>query len=293
MTSTSLRTLAAVLLTLTLLTGVYLSGKARRDTERRLTDLRAGVSQTEAAPKTPALAPTLELDPQQFEMRLREDAERFGIEPVSLTALAEPNAHFVELRKPITLSPGKSWSSPHVSIKTRLDKVAFMQRGAEIRSVHVIARVANTSKTPIAYRLRMRGDKGKCEVHGSREHNAVTLRPGEENDIVVCAGRDSVVVESLEVLEVSELGHHYLSQVSPLAFGADGTTARAHRPQVDVAPCVDLDARMLAGFLEVGSARWVDIADFFSRHNCHHLDFFPEYRFATEPVSQLPARPPA
>ncbi len=50
---------------------------------------------------------------------------------------------------------------------------------------------------------------------------------------------------------------------------------------------------MLAGFLEVGSARWVDIADFFSRHNCHPLDFFPEYRFATEPASQLPARPPA
>lgn len=291
-TSTSLRILAAVVLALTLVAGVYLSGKTRRDAEQRLADLRAGIDRSEQDAAAAAAASSPELDPQRFEQQLREDLLRLGLTPITVQELAQPNAYFLELGEPVTLAAGRTWSSPHVRIKVRLDKVEYMQRGAKVSSVHAVARVENVSSRPIAYGLRMRGEEGRCEVRGAREHNAVTLRPGESAEIVVCAGRDRVVVERLEVLEVTDLGHHYLSQVSPLALGHDGITAAAHKPLVPVAACPDLDAKTLAAYLQAGTAAWADVVDFYSRHDCHRLQFFPGYRRAEAALPALPAVPP-
>lgn len=293
-TSTSLRILGAVLLTLTLLMGVYLSGKARRDVEQRVSDLREGVDRSEQADAERNEPPpvSLELNPEQFEMRVAEDVTRFGTEPISIEDLAQPNAYFDELAEPTTLAPGKTWSSAHLKIRARLDKVNYLQRGARISSVHVIARVENISAVPIAYRLVLRGEAGKCEVRGAREHNAVALRPGEQAEIVVCAGRDQVIIEVLEVLEVTDLGYHYLSQISPLALGQDTTTAAAHKSRVSVERCADLDVRALAAYLQAERAGWADVVDFYSRHNCHRLQFFPGYRRTEEPLASLPAARP-
>jgi hypothetical protein len=129
-------------------------------------------------------------------------------------------------------------------------------------------------------------------VRGAREHNAVALRPGESAEIVVCAGRTDVRIERLEVLEVTDLGYHYLSQLSPLALGHDATTAAAHRPVVAVAACADLDVRTLAAYLQAGTATWADVVDFYSRHDCHRLPFFPGYRRAEQALPTLPVSPP-
>jgi outer membrane murein-binding lipoprotein Lpp len=290
-TSTSLRLIAAVVLALTLLAGVYLSGKTRRDAQQRLADLRAGVDRSEQDAAAQAQARPPELDPQRFEQALREDLLRFGLTPITAQELAQPNAYFDEVPEPVTLGPGSKWSSAHVRIKVRLDKVEYMQRGARVSSMHAVARAENISSRPIAYLLRMRGEAGQCEVRGAREHNAVTLRPGESAEIVVCAGRDRVVVERLEVLEVTDLGYHYLSQVSPLALGHDATTAAAHEPLVKVDTCPDLDTRTLAAYLQAGTATWADVVDFYSRHDCHRLQFFPGYRWAQQALPSLPAIP--
>jgi hypothetical protein len=289
-TSTSLRLIAGVVLALTVLAGVYLSSKTRRDAEQRLADLRTGVDRSEQDAAAQARPP--ELDSQRFEHALREDLLRFGLTPITAQELAQPNAYFAELSEPITLGPGNKWSSAHVRIKVRLDKVEYMQRGARVSSVHAVARAENISSRPIAYLLRMRGEAGQCEVRGAREHNAVTLRPGESAEIVVCAGRDRVVVERLEVLEVTDLGYHYLSQVSPLALGHDPTTAAAHEPLVPVGECPDLDSRTLAAYLQAGTAAWADVVDFYSRHDCHRLQFFPGYRRAEQALPSLPVIPP-
>lgn len=289
---TSLRLIAAAVLALTLAAGVMLSTKARRDAEQRLADLRAGVERGRQAVAEQPEAPSRPLDPQRFEQAMTQDLERFGLPPITVQELAQPNAYFDELPEPITLAPGRTWSSPHLRVKVRLDEVAYVQRGASVSSVHAVARVENVSSRPIAYALRMRGAAGTCEVRGAREHNAVALRPGEAADIVVCAGRDRVRLERAEVLEVTELGYCYLSQLSPLALGHDATTAAAHEPQVVVAACSDLDAKTLAAYLRAGTARWADVVDFYSRHDCHRLQFFPGYRRAEQPLPGLPVSPP-
>lgn len=290
-TSTTLRILAAVVLAVTVLAGVYLSGKARRDAEQRLEDLRAGIDRGERDAASVDAVRSAELDPQRFEQQLREDLLRWGLTPITVQELAQPNAYFLEASEPITLGPGRTWSSAHVRIRVRLDKVEYMQRGAKVSSVHVVARIENVSPRPIAYSLYMRGEAGSCAVRGAREHNAITLRPGEEAEIVVCAGRDRVVLERLEVLEVTDLGHHYLSQLSPLALGQDAITAAAHRPLVKVSGCPDLDARTLAAYLQAGTAAWADVVDYYSRHDCHRLQFFPGYRRAEAALVSLPAVP--
>lgn len=289
-TSTSLRILAAVVLAVTVLAGVYLSGKARRDVEQRVGDLQAGVDRGEQDVADGAVR-SAELDPQRFEQQLREDLLRWGLTPITVQELAQPNAYFLEVSEPITLAPGRTWSSAHLRLRVRLDKVEYMQRGAKVSSVHVIARAENVSSKPIAYSLHMKGEAGSCDVRGAREHNAIALRPGEEAEIVVCAGRDRVVVERLEVLEVTDLGYHYLGQLSPLALGQDGITAAAHAPLVKVAACPDLDTKTLAAYLQAGTAAWADVADFYSRHDCHRLQFFPGYRRAETALPSLPAAP--
>ena len=289
-TSTSLRILAAVVLAVTVLAGVYLSGKARRDVEQRVDDLQAGVDRGEQDVADGAVR-SAELDPQRFEQQLREDLLRWGLTPITVQELAQPNAYFLEVSEPVTLAPGRTWSSAHLRLRVRLDKVEYMQRGAKVSSVHVIARAENVSSKPIAYSLHMKGEAGSCDVRGAREHNAITLRPGEEAEIVVCAGRDRVVVERLEVLEVTDLGYHYLGQLSPLALGQDGITAAAHAPLVKVAACPDLDTKTLAAYLQAGTAAWADVVDFYSRHDCHRLQFFPGYRRAETALPSLPAAP--
>ncbi|MEM7157696.1 MAG: hypothetical protein AAF799_32950 [Myxococcota bacterium] len=290
MTSSSLRMLGAAVLGLTLLTGVFLSGKARRDTEQRLEDLHAGVERTEreveARGEPPPVA--LEENPEQFAMRLAEDVKTFALEPVTVEALGQPNAYFNELPEPVVLGNKKTWTSAHLKIKVHLDRVNYMQHGARVSSVHSLARIENISTVPIAYRAILRGEKGKCEVRGAREHNAVTLVPGESAEIVVCAGRDRVKIEAVEVLEVSPLGHYYLSQISPRALGLDATSDAGHRPSISVPKCTKLDTKALLGYLQAGTAKWADIVDFYSRHNCHRLDFFPGYRRAEAPLDGLP-----
>jgi hypothetical protein len=290
-TATSLRILAAVVLVLTGLLGVYVMGKPRRDAEQRLADLRAGIDRSEQDVAARAQARPPEHDPQRVEQQLREDLLRFGLTPMTAQELARPNAYFDEVTEPVTLAPGRTWSSPHLRLRVRLDKVEYMQRGAKVSAVHVVARAENVGSKPIAYALRMRGEAGKCEVRGAREHNAIALRPGEQAEIVVCAGRDRVVLERLEVLEVTELGHRYLSQLSPLALGSDAITAAAHAPQVQVSTCPDLDTKALAAYLQAGTAAWADVVDFYSRHDCQRLQFFPGYRRAEEPLASLPAIP--
>ena len=289
-TTTSLRIVGAVVLVLTVMTGVFLSGKARRDTEQRLGDLHAGVErierEVEARGEPPPVA--LEENPEQFSMRLGEDAKAFGLEAISVEALSQPNAYFNELPEPVVLGNKKSWSSDHLQIKVHLDRVNYMQHGARVSSVHSLARIENISPVPIAYRAILRGEAGKCEVRGAREHNAITLIPGESAEIVVCAGRDRVRIEGVEVLEVTPLGHHYLSQIPPRALGSDSTSDAGHRPKVSVPKCTRVDTKALLAYLQAGTATWADIVDFYSRHNCHRLDFFPGYRRAEAPLAGLP-----
>jgi hypothetical protein len=120
----------------------------------------------------------------------------------------------------------------------------------------------------------------------------MALMPKESAEVVVCAGGGSVRVDRLEILEVSTVGYHYLSRIPPSTVGHDGITTGSHRPLHRLDLCKTVDTRGVGGQIRQGLTRWVDVADFYSRHNCDRFRFFVEYRYQDGPRT-LPARPPA
>jgi hypothetical protein len=270
---------------------VWLSGKFTRDSDARVAELRA--HERDAASARAAVrehADALMVDDPEFARHVDEDSERFGLVPIELALLRAPHAFADELDEAVVLAPGRTWRSAHLAIEAAVAKVTYRQRGATVAANHSIAVVHNVGERPVGYFLRLASaERGRCEVRGSRMHNAQALRPGEIAEIVVCAGGGAIRIEDVQVLEVSELGHRYLSQVPPAAMNADDVTDAAHRPIEDVMRC-RIDTAATAGAIHSGAATWADVADYFARHDCHRFAFPPGYRRATDPIPRLPVR---
>lgn len=284
------RIIASVALTVAVLVGLWLSGKFVREsaarvqeiraTERSVTVARADVAEQRAALEAPAAT---------FERALEDAAKELDLPVPTLAELSAPNVYALELDTATVLGTGKSWSSPHLRITAVSEKVTYQQHGASVSASHAIARIENISTTPVAYAVRVTSaERGRCEVRGSRMHNATALRPGERADVVVCAGGGSVRLDRVEVLELGELGHRFVSRVPPRALGADEVTANAHRPMPAVEACAGVDASSLVQMMRDGASAWADIVDFYARHDCRRYAFVPGYRRASTPLPSLP-----
>ncbi|MEM6992693.1 MAG: hypothetical protein AAF721_19420 [Myxococcota bacterium] len=272
--------------------GWYASGRSGRNSKKRVQDMQGAVAQVEEV-EVGVLAKRAEFDTGRFTAALAEDAEAFELPVPKVTAMADVQTHNVEVEDPMVLRAGGKWSNQRVSLAATIEKVNYQQHGATVSAPHRVVTLGNKSKQPLAYKLRV-GAPGteKCQVRGSRMHNAMALRPGETAEVVVCAGRGRVRIEHLETLTITELGYHYLSQLPPTAVGYDTVTAHAHRPLVRIKRCDDTDPTAILRMLGTGSLRWVDVADFYSRHNCHRFELFEAYRHTSKPLERLPALPP-
>ncbi len=287
------RALAIVALAVALVLGMWCSGRLARQSSARVQEIRAEERDVDQA-RADAAARRAELTSVDavFERALAEDATRFGLPTPGLAAFREPHRHAVELQDAIVLQPGKSWSSPHLSITANVEKVTYQQHGATVSANHSLVRIVNVAKVPVAYLVRLASeDRGRCEVRGARAHNANALRPDELAEIVVCAGSGAVRIEHVEVLELDELGQRYISQLPPDALGQDEVTAASHQPFERVEPCRSLDAAVLSGWIRDGTTSWADVVDYFSRHDCHRYAFVRAYRRATTALPGLPVLP--
>lgn len=282
-----LRVVAGGTLALLVAAGLWLSGKTQRDSDARVEALRAGRASQEE--RSADVAEDEAFAARIYEAAVAEDAERFGLEGVDVLQLREPNAHAIELQDAEVLRSGHSWASPHLVVRAKQEKVTYQQHGATVAATHVIAEVENVGEVPVAYNLRVRSrDRGRCDVRGVRTHNGLALDVGEKVSIVVCAGRGSIRLEHVEILELTPLGYHYISGLPAEALGIDPVTAQAHEPTARVPACGAVDARKLSAKLSAGEARWVDVADFYSRHSCERWQFVTGYRHAEAPLERLP-----
>jgi len=276
--------------------GVHVSGTLERDSRARVEHFSAAVPpEPDASGPEHAAADDRSFAQRAFDEGIVADATAFGVaaEP-ALSAVREAQAYSLELEEPKVIAPGRSWSSSRLEVTATIDKVKYQKHGATVSARHLIAEVKNISEGPIAYRVRVSSEaRGRCDVHGARQHNAMALMPGEVAEIVVCAGAGKVRLSRAEVLEISELGHRYLSRVPPRAVGVDGISSHAHAPTRGSRLCETVDVARLSLAMREGLVDWVDIADFYSRHSCDRFRFFDTYRYAAEAPSKLPAEPPA
>jgi hypothetical protein len=282
--------LAGIGLVVALFTGLHLSSTVERGSRARVEALREReVSAADAQRMALARELAFEREEGYFEAELEADFKEFGIAPISLDALKRPNRFFHELEDPVVLSPGDRWHSAHIKIRASIEDVNYHKSGATVSTRHSVATVTNRSSTPIAYFLEAHSaDRGHCVARGARFHNAMGLLPGESAEVVVCAGTGAIRLDDLRVLEITPIGHVYVSKVPPVAVGHDPTTSRAHAPAKKVEMCSKVPATRISNLIRAGSSTWQDVADFYSRHSCERFQFFAGYRLATEPIERLP-----
>jgi len=288
-TPTAQRGLAAGALGLAIVVGLALSARLAPDSDARVAESRdvpGAIPERDDAGSREVV-----LDDGSFVHALGEDAARFGVPPVGVGELKAVHPYADEVDRTVVLARGKTWRSEHLEITAAIDDVTYHQRGAKVTAAHSLAIVKNIGARPIGYFLRLAStERGHCEVRGARPHNAMALEPGEVAEIVVCAGEGGIRIEDVQVLEVTALGHRYLSQVPPRAVGGDAITDGAHRTDDAVRRC-RLDASDMTDALSRGSVVWADVADFYARHDCHRFSFPAGYRRAVEPLRRLPVEP--
>lgn len=286
------RIIAIGLLLGALAAGWFMSTRAERASKERIANMEQAVGEVEEG-EVGVMAKVATYDPSRYLDIVKADAAKFGLPEPKMTELANPQKHTVQLDEEVVLRGGETWKGGTMSIRASVEKVNYQQHGATVSAPHRVVTLSNDGDKPVAYKLSV-GAPGteKCKVRGSRMHNAMTLRPSETAEVVVCAGQGRVKVEHLETLEVSELGYHYYAQLPPTAVGYDSVTAHAHRPLVKVNRCDRTDPTAILRMLGTGSLRWVDVADFFSRHSCHEYELFEGYRHQEAPRTRLPAAPP-
>lgn len=286
------RLAASAGLTLVVVGGVIASGRLTASPADRA-DSPADSEASDPERGAGAGARTTVAEEAAFATGLAEDLRAHGLPPMTVEELARPNRYASELDHAVVLGRGRSWSSPHLRITAAIEKVRYHRHGATVSAPHALALIRNVSDVPIAYFVRLRSaDRGACEVRGARAHNAMALMPGEEAQVVVCAGKGKIRFDRVEVLEITPIGDLYFSRVPPVAVGYDEVTLAAHRLPEGVRGCTTFDTGSVEGWLREGRVRWVDIADFYSRHDCDRASLFPAYRHATSPVPHLPVTPP-
>ncbi|MFO0636212.1 MAG: hypothetical protein U0168_25545 [Nannocystaceae bacterium] len=265
------RVLAAAALALALLVGVWLSNKFPRESAARVQVLRAGERDAQSARvKLAQDRAELEHGDDAYLGHMAQLAAAWGLPAPTRAELEAPLVHAVELVDAVALQPGASWTGTHVRVTAVVERVTYKHQGVTVAANHTIARIENISSIPVAYLVRASSaERGRCEVRGSRMHNANALRPAEVADVVLCAGSGSVRLEHVEVIEVSEFQQRLLSQVSPRALGADDITAGAHQPIEAVELCIGMNAQTLAAMVRDGTTSWADVTDYFARHDCH------------------------
>lgn len=272
--------------------GAFLAGKLERDSRARVADY-ASAAPVDAAPE-PSKEDDRAFAEQAFDKGVLEDAKVFGVVLDGVEPIYAAQIHTLELQEPVTLAPGRSWSSDRLEVSAAIDKVKYQKHGATVSARHAIAVVKNVSDAPLAYHVRVSSEaRGRCDVHGARQHNAMALMPGEKAEIVVCAGGGKIRLLHAETLQISELGHRYLSRVPPRAAGVGSLSSHAHAPPKGSKLCETVDVAGLSLSLREGTARWVDIVDYYSRHSCDRFRYFPAYRHTGQVLAKLPAQPAA
>lgn len=228
-----------------------------------------------------------------FRANLDDDVKRYGTAPVELAALARPLAYSEELERPQTLKADRgTLETPHLKLATHIIKEwAVTESGQRFRFEHMVLDITNKGDQPIAYRVQTSVPKQeKCRSKAHMQHNAIALKPGETASRTECLWNPgmTVTVNAIEVLELPELGYHYVSNLPPSQIGLDERTAEGHTPPKGGRPCKFVPWRDI----QAAKATWADVVDFYARHNCETYSYFRGYTRWTAPGA-LPAKPTA
>jgi hypothetical protein len=250
-----------------------------------------------APPPAPAVSPEQASDvsrrigetADQYANYLRADSAAHGIQPpASPESMSAVFPHLVDPTRR-TLSPG---DEPIEIAGLRLR--VSVQDIADSRRQQMVLSIENTLEEPVAYRVQTRPSVGTKPCHQKQDirHNAIVIAPGATEMRVECVYRSGweLEVDSVETIQLPELGAIYASWMAPIEIGIDARTSRNHRPIAMAKPCDRHHPASVQRAIERGEISWRDLVDFYARHRCTTYTFPNNYRaFKTSGERPLPA----
>ena len=221
---------------------------------------------------------------------LEEDAKKAKLRPVSIGAIARGNAHRVELEKSKGLGKDDKLQTSSLVLSLRKRKLWVGNHGNRFRANHWVLRITNRLQHPVAYRVTTHSS-GQCRSKALIAHNAIAITAGGTEERTEClASRRRLTVSRIEVLDLTPLGYVYVSRLDPRALEYPVRTAEGHI-HGPLAHCRSLPRRAISGGILKGEFSWIDVLDFYSRHNCDEYSFFGRYRWTERGVTKLPVNP--
>jgi hypothetical protein len=252
-------------------------------------------------PPPPATATTvtgvLRYTEGYYKAELDEDAKKLGLKASpDLAAMAKPLPYFDESGAARRMKPERdTLETPHLRLTTKVSKEWAMTPGGQgFRYEHIILTITNRGDRPLAFHIATSlGKSGRCREKGHMLHNALALRAGQTESRTEClwAPGSYLTVEKIEVIELGELGYHYVSRLPPTQVLLDERTAGGHEPPKEDKTCSFVPWREVQAARSEGGG-WADVIDFYARHNCEEYSFWRGYRRWTSPGT-LPSHPVA
>jgi hypothetical protein len=243
-------------------------------------------------PETSAVT-TYRYLPTFYRSLVEEDIARLKLGSVTVAQLARGNAYRSEFTGRQTLRPGGKLETRTLRLRALSRKMWVGGEGRRFRSNHLLLQVKNKTKRHVAYRV-VTAARGACGAKAVLAQNAIALRPGGSVERSECLGgrRARLRILSVEVLELTPLGYHYVSRLDPRVLQLPPRIGAGHEPG-ELPLCRVLPWQAIKRELTEGDTKWHDVVDFYSRHNCDEYSFFPGYRWAPGgPAEKLPLRPP-
>ena len=230
--------------------------------------------------------------PKFYKSLIDEDTAKVGLQPTTVEQLAEGNRLRTEFTGAQRLRPKRgSLRTATLSIRATRKKMWVGGEGRRFRARHILLRITNRTNKHIAYRVttKVRGD---CNAKAIAHHNAIALAPKKSVTRTECllGKRTKLKVTGVQTLQLTPLGYYYVSRLDPATLGLDTRTAEGHKPG-KMPACRLLPGRTIADALRSG-ARWYDVVDFYSRHNCDEYSYYLSYRHSPEGPGKIPLRPP-
>ncbi|PRQ02617.1 hypothetical protein [Enhygromyxa salina] len=294
MEATATRSAAGMGLVMVVLLGGWVSTRMTLDTGDAVdVALAKRIDPDQAQRKALAQTASYQNSEEFYQTSIDDTVALHELAPVEPTRLLQPNAffHVASPGDPRSIPLGTSITEAGLQISVKAEEVQVERRGMQTKNVHTFALFKNVSHEPLAYFVRMRSRAGDCQIRAQTRYNAMVLQPGELAEISVCSGQHEVELTELRVMEVSQIGARWLSKIPPQAVGHDNLSSRSHFPGGGVEMCAEVPAVEFSRKIDAGEAKWEDIIDFYSRHDCEHYRWWPGYRRITSPLTSLPAVP--
>jgi hypothetical protein len=236
----------------------------------------------------------LRYSPDYYKALLEEDAKRYGIPPITPDELSQPLPYADELAQPRAMKVTRdTLETTHLELTTHVrNEWAATSSGQRFRFEHIILTITNRTDRPLAYRVITRVDHPEhCRSQGAMQHNAIALRGGESTERTECLYHDGaqLIVDKMEVVELPVISFFYVSRLQPVPIGLDERTAAGHRAPAPAKECAFVPWRDIKASGESAHTGWLDVIDFYARHNCDEYSFYRGYR-RWKIAGTLPAR---